>query len=235
MNKGDHLFLVDGSAYVFRAYHALPPLKRKTDGLPIGAVAGFCNMIWKLLQDARHARLGVVPTHFAVIFDHASKNFRNDIYPEYKANREAPPEDLRPQFSLIRQATCAFNLPCIEKENYEADDLIATYARLATEAGAKVTIISSDKDLMQLISPSIMMYDQMKNYHVGVDQVVEKFGVPPSKMVDLQALAGDPTDNIPGVPGLALKLQHSCLRNMVIWKRFWLTLVILHKTNAVKI
>ncbi|MGI9356227.1 MAG: 5'-3' exonuclease, partial [Rhizobiaceae bacterium] len=123
MKKGDHLFLVDGSAYIFRAYHALPPLTRKSDGLPIGAVSGFCNMLWKLLQDARDTAAGVVPTHFAVIFDHSSTTFRNEIYPEYKANRDAPPEDLRPQFAIIREATRAFDVPCIEKEGYEADDL----------------------------------------------------------------------------------------------------------------
>ena len=153
MQKGDHLYLIDGSAYIFRAYHALPPLTRKSDGLPIGAVSGFCNMLWKLLLEARDTAVGVVPTHFAVIFDHSSTTFRNEIYPEYKANRDAPPEDLRPQFGVIRTATEAFNLPCIEKEGYEADDLIATYARLAKEVGGDVTIVSSDKDLMQLVGP----------------------------------------------------------------------------------
>ncbi|MCP4074053.1 MAG: DNA polymerase I [Hyphomicrobiales bacterium] len=205
MKKGDHLFLVDGSAYIFRAYHALPPLTRKSDGLPVGAVAGYCNMIWKLLQNARDTSVGVVPTHFAVIFDYSSKTFRNEIYPEYKANRDAPPEDLRPQFGLIRQATHAFNLPCIEAEGFEADDLIATYARQARETGADVTIISSDKDLMQLVDENVVMYDQMKDRRVGPDQVMEKFGVGPEKMIDLQALAGDSTDNIPGVPGIGPK------------------------------
>ena len=146
MKKGDHLFLVDGSGYIFRAYHALPPLTRKSDGLPVGAVAGFCNMLWKLLQNARDTDVGVTPTHFAVIFDHSSKTFRNDLYPEYKANRSEPPEDLVPQFGLIREATLAFDLPCIEMAGFEADDLIATYARLASEAGGETTIISSDKD-----------------------------------------------------------------------------------------
>jgi DNA polymerase-1 len=205
MKKGDHLFLVDGSAYIFRAYHALPPLTRKSDGLPVGAVAGYCNMIWKLVQDARDTSVGVVPTHFAVIFDYSSKTFRNEIYPEYKANREAPPEDLRPQFGLIRQATRAFNLPCIEAKGFEADDLIATYARHAREIGADVTIISSDKDLMQLVDENVVMYDQMKDRRVGPDEVMEKFGVSPDKMIDLQALAGDSTDNIPGVPGIGPK------------------------------
>ena len=205
MKSGDHLFLVDGSAYIFRAYHALPPLTRKSDGLPVGAVSGFCNMLWKLLQEARDTSVGVVPTHFAVIFDYSSKTFRNEIFPEYKANRDAPPEDLRPQFGLIRQATRAFNVPCIETEGYEADDLIATYARLATDAGGDVTIISSDKDLMQLVGPRVTMYDTMKDRQVGPDEVVEKFGVGPEKMIDLQSLAGDSTDNIPGVPGIGPK------------------------------
>ncbi len=205
MKSGDHLFLIDGSAYIFRAYHALPPLTRKSDGLPVGAVSGFCNMLWKLIQEARDTSVGVVPTHFAVVFDYSSKTFRNEIYPEYKANREAPPEDLRPQFGLIRQATRAFNVACIELEGYEADDLIATYARLAKESGGDVTIISSDKDLMQLLGPKVIMYDTMKDRVVGPEQVVERFGVGPEKMIDLQALAGDSTDNIPGVPGIGPK------------------------------
>ncbi|MEM8649627.1 MAG: DNA polymerase I [Pseudomonadota bacterium] len=205
MKQGDHLFLVDGSAYIFRAYHALPPLTRKSDGLPVGAVSGFCNMLWKLVQEARDTSVGVVPTHFAVIFDYSSTTFRNEIFPEYKANRDAPPEDLRPQFGLIRQATRAFNLPCIETEGFEADDLIATYAKEAREAGGDVTIISSDKDLMQLVGPNVVMYDTMKDRQVGVDEVYEKFGVGPEKMIDLQSLAGDSTDNIPGVPGIGPK------------------------------
>lgn len=205
MKTQDHLFLVDGSGYVFRAYHALPPLKRKKDGLPVGAVAGFCNMLWKLLCDARNIDSGVVPTHFAVIFDHSSDTFRKKIYPQYKANREAPPEDLIPQFALIRQATQAFNLPCIEKEGFEADDLIATYAQLATQAGIQTTIISSDKDLMQLVNPHVSLYDSMKNKHIGISEVIEKWGVTPEKMVDLQALTGDQTDNIPGIPGIGPK------------------------------
>jgi len=205
MKKGDHLFLVDGSAYIFRAYHALPPLTRKSDGLPVGAVSGFCNMLWKLVQEARNTSVGVVPTHFAVIFDYSSKTFRNEIYPEYKANRDAPPEDLRPQFGLIRQATRAFNLPCIETEGFEADDIIATYAKEAEAVGGDVTIISSDKDLMQLITPNTIMYDTMKDKRVGIEEVHEKFGVGPEKMIDLQSLAGDSTDNIPGVPGIGPK------------------------------
>ncbi len=205
MKKGDHLFLVDGSGYIFRAYHALPPLNRKSDGLPTNAVAGFCNMLWKLLKDARSTDVGVVPTHFAVIFDYSSQTFRKEIYPEYKANRTAPPEDLIPQFGLIRQATRAFNLPCIEKEGFEADDLIATYARIAEKAGGDVTIISSDKDLMQLVTPSVSMYDSMKDKQISIPEVIEKWGVPPEKMIDLQSLTGDSTDNVPGIPGIGPK------------------------------
>ncbi|WP_457103613.1 DNA polymerase I [Mesorhizobium sp. URHB0026] len=205
MKKGDHLFLIDGSGYIFRAYHALPPLTRKSDGLPVGAVSGFCNMLWKLMQDARNTDVGIVPTHFAVIFDYSSKTFRNDLYPEYKANRSAPPEDLIPQFGLIRQATRAFNLPCVEMEGFEADDLIATYCRLACEAGGDTTIISSDKDLMQLVGETVGMYDPMKDRQIGIPEVVEKWGVPPEKMIDLQALTGDSVDNVPGVPGIGPK------------------------------
>ena len=205
MKKGDHLFLVDGSGYIFRAYHALPPLTRKSDGLPVGAVSGFCNMLWKLLRNARDTEVGVTPTHFAVIFDYSSKTFRNEIYPEYKANRAEPPEDLVPQFGLIREATRAFDLPCIEMEGYEADDLIATYARLAVEAGGDATIVSSDKDLMQLVGPCVSMYDPMKDREIGIEEVVEKWGVPPEKMIDLQALTGDSIDNVPGVPGIGPK------------------------------
>ncbi|MFN4353713.1 DNA polymerase I [Parvibaculum sp.] len=202
MKEGDHLFLVDGSGYIFRAYHALPPLTRKSDGLPVGAVAGFCNMLYKLIEDTKDE---FEPTHLAVIFDASSKTFRNDIYPEYKANRAEPPEDLRPQFALVRDATRAFGVPSIEKLGYEADDLIATYARLAAEAGARVTIVSSDKDLMQLVNDRVDMLDTMKLKTIARDQVIEKFGVPPEKVVDVQALAGDSTDNVPGVPGIGIK------------------------------
>jgi DNA polymerase-1 len=205
MKNGDHLFLVDGSGYIFRAYHALPPLNRKSDGLPVNAVMGFCNMVWKLMRDARDTDVGVTPSHFAVIFDYSSKTFRNALYPEYKANRSAPPEDLVPQFGLIRQATKAFGLPCLEMEGYEADDLIATYARLATEAGGSTTIISSDKDLMQLVGATVSLYDPMKDREINVPEVIEKWGVPPEKMIDLQALMGDSIDNIPGVPGIGQK------------------------------
>ncbi|BCH20837.1 DNA polymerase I [Mesorhizobium sp. L-8-10] len=205
MKKGDHLFLVDGSGYIFRAYHALPPLNRKSDGLPTSAVLGFCNMVWKLVQDARSTNVGITPTHFAVIFDYSSKTFRSELYPEYKANRSAPPEDLVPQFGLIRRATRAFGLPCIEMEGFEADDLIATYARLACEAEADTTIISSDKDLMQLVGTTVSMYDPMKDREIRIPEVVEKWGVPPEKMIDLQALTGDSIDNVPGVPGIGPK------------------------------
>ena len=205
MKNGDHLFLVDGSGYIFRAYHALPPLSRKSDGLPVSAVLGFCNMVWKLLRDARDTAVGVTPTHFAVIFDYSSRTFRNELYAEYKANRSAPPDDLIPQFGLIRQATRAFDLPCLEMEGYEADDLIATYARLTKEAGGDVTIVSSDKDLMQLVGPRVSMYDPMKDRQIGIPEVIEKWGVPPEKMIDLQALTGDFVDNVPGVPGIGPK------------------------------
>ncbi|MGV2122074.1 DNA polymerase I [Agrobacterium vitis] len=205
MKKGDHLFLVDGSGFIFRAFHALPALTRKSDGLPVGAVSGFCNMMWKLLTEARDTSVGVTPTHLAVIFDYSSKTFRKDLYPEYKANRSAPPEDLVPQFGLIRQATRAFNLPCIETEGFEADDIIATYARAAEAIGADVTIVSSDKDLMQLVTANVHMYDSMKDKQIGIPDVIEKWGVPPEKMIDLQSLTGDSTDNIPGIPGIGPK------------------------------
>jgi DNA polymerase I len=205
MKKGDHLFLVDGSGFIFRAFHAIPALNRKSDGLPVNAVSGFCNMLWKLLRDARNTDVGVTPTHFAVIFDYSSKTFRNELYDLYKANRSAPPEDLIPQFGLIRHATRAFNLPCIEKEGFEADDLIATYARQAEAVGADTTIISSDKDLMQLITANVHMYDAMKDKQIGIPEVIEKWGVPPEKMIDLQAMTGDSTDNIPGIPGIGPK------------------------------
>jgi DNA polymerase-1 len=202
VTKGDHVFLIDGSGYIFRAYHALPPLTRPSDGLPVGAVHGFCNMLWKLLRDTNDE---FEPTHFAVIFDYSGKSFRNDIYPEYKAHRPPAPEDLVPQFSIIRDATRAFNVACIEKEDYEADDLIATYTRQAVEAGGEVTIISSDKDLMQLVQPGVVMVDTMKNKRIGPDEVTERFGLGPDKVIDIQALAGDSSDNVPGVPGIGVK------------------------------
>ncbi|MFN3721496.1 MAG: DNA polymerase I [Paracoccaceae bacterium] len=199
--KGHHLHLIDGSAYIFRAYHALPPLTRKSDGLPVGAVAGFCNILWgELTKSGRE-----VPTHIAVIFDYSSKTFRNDIYPLYKANRPEPPEDLRPQFPLTRDATRAFNVACIEIDGYEADDIIATLARQAVEAGGACTIISSDKDLMQLVGNGVRMRDPMKDKTIDRDEVIEKFGVGPERVVDVQALAGDSVDNVPGAPGIGLK------------------------------
>ena len=201
--KGDHLYLVDGSGYLFRAYHALPPLSRKSDGLPTGAVSGFSNMLWKLLEDMR---AGDRPTHLAVIFDAGKTTFRNEIYPSYKANRPDPPEDLIPQFPLVREATRAFGVACIEEPGYEADDLIATYARVAREAGARTTIVSSDKDLMQLVvDGEIELFDTMKNKRIASAEVMEKFGVPPSKVVEVQALAGDSVDNVPGVRGIGVK------------------------------
>jgi DNA polymerase I len=205
IKSGDHLYLVDGSSYIFRAYHALPPLTRKSDGLPIGAVHGFCQMLWKLLRDADGNGDGDRPTHLAVIFDYSSKTFRNEIYDQYKAHRPEPPEDLRPQFGLIREAVGAFNVPSIEQDGYEADDLIATYARQAAEKGATVTIVASDKDLMQLVDDRIEMMDPMKDKRIGVAEVEEKFGVAPDHVVDVQALAGDSVDNIPGVPGIGVK------------------------------
>lgn len=197
-----HLILVDGSAYIFRAYHALPPLTRKSDGLPVGAVAGFCNMLWKLTEETRNEDHA---THFAVIFDAKGKTFRNDIYDKYKANRPPAPEDLVPQFALVRDATRAFGLPAIEEPGFEADDLIATYAHEAEKCGAMVTILSSDKDLMQLVTDKTRMLDPMKNSLIGADEVRVKFGVGPDRVVDVQALAGDSSDNVPGVPGIGVK------------------------------
>ena len=202
LKPGDRLHLVDGSGFIFRAFHALPALTRKSDGLPVGAVSGFCGMLHRLMAE----RLaGDPPTHIAVIFDKSSKTFRNDIYDAYKAHRPEPPEDLVPQFPLIRDATRAFNLACIETEGFEADDIIATYARQAADAGAEVVIVSSDKDLMQLVTDRITLFDGMKGQRLGRDAVIEKFGVPPEKVVDVQALAGDSVDNVPGAPGIGIK------------------------------
>lgn len=192
-----HVFLIDGSGFIFRAYHALPPMTR-ADGTPVNAVFGFTKMVMKLIEDTD-------ADYIAVIFDRARKTFRNDIYPEYKANRDAPPEDLIPQFELVRQATRALNLPCVDMEGFEADDLIATYAKQAAEQGAEVTIVSSDKDLMQLVGGRVTMFDAMKNKTIGPDQVVEKFGVGPEKVIEVQALAGDSSDNVPGVAGIGVK------------------------------
>ncbi len=200
--KGHHLHLIDGSAYIFRAYHALPPLTRKSDGLPIGAVAGFCNILFRYISENKGPDAA---THLAVIFDHSSKTFRNDIYPAYKANRPELPEDLRPQFPLTRDATRAFSIPSIEIEGYEADDIIATLSCQARNAGGRVTIVSSDKDLMQLVGNGVDMMDPMKNKRIGPDEEFEKFGVAPDRVVDVQALSGDSVDNVPGAPGIGAK------------------------------
>jgi DNA polymerase-1 len=203
--KGHHLHLIDGSSFIFRAYHALPPLTRKSDGLPIGAVAGFCNMLFRYIDGTGSGSNGGEATHVAVVFDKGSHTFRNDLYDLYKANREEMPEDLRPQIPLTREATRAFNVACLEQEGYEADDIIATLACQARDAGGKVTIISSDKDLMQLIGGGIVMFDAMKNKVIDVAEVEEKFGVGPDRVVDIQALAGDSVDNVPGAPGIGVK------------------------------
>src|SRR5689334_8679081 len=200
--EGDHVFLVDGSSYIFRAYHALPPLNRKSDGLQVDAVLGFCNMLWKLLREMPEDHK---PTHLAIVFDKSEVTFRNKIYPDYKAHRPPAPDDLIPQFALIREAVRAFDLPCLEQAGFEADDLIATYVRFACERGATATIVSSDKDLMQLVTDCVTMYDTMKDRRIGIPEVIEKFGVPPEKVVEVQALAGDSTDNVPGVPGIGIK------------------------------
>jgi len=205
IKKNDHFYLIDGSGYIFRAYYALPPLSRKSDGLPTGAVSGFCSMLFKLLEESRSDESINKPTHFAVIFDSARKNFRNEIYKDYKANRSEAPEDLAPQFEYIRKSVEAFNLPSVELINYEADDLIATYVKQIVNLGAKVTIISSDKDLMQLVSNKVRLYDPMKSKILGEKEVLEKFGVKPNQVIDVQSLAGDSSDNIPGVPGIGIK------------------------------
>src|SRR5947209_2729459 len=200
--KGDHVFLVDGSSYIFRAYHALPPLNRKSDGLQVNAVLGFCNMLWKLLRDMKPEER---PTHLAVIFDKSERTFRNELYKDYKAHRPDAPHNLIPQFPLIREAVRAFDIPCLEMLGFEADDLIATYARQACEVKADVTIVSSDKDLMQLVNDCVVMYDTMKDKKIGITEVFEKFGVTPDKVIEVQSLIGDSTDNVPGVPGIGVK------------------------------
>ena len=200
--KGHHLHLIDGSGFIFRAYHALPPLTRKSDGLPVGAVSGFCNMLFKIIEDQKGSN---APTHLVVVFDAKGKTFRSDIYPEYKMNRPPAPEDLIPQFPLTRDATRAFGLACIEQEGFEADDIMATLAVQAREAGGQVTIVSSDKDLMQLVGNGVEMYDAMKNKRIGPEQVEEKFGVAPNRVIDVQSLAGDSVDNVPGAPGIGVK------------------------------
>ena len=205
IKKKEHFYLIDGSGYIFRAYYALPPLTRKSDGMPTGAVSGFCNMLFKLLEDSKSEDNSERPTHFAVIFDSAKKNFRNDIYSDYKANRSEAPEDLIPQFEYIRKSVLAFNLPSIELINYEADDLIATYSEQILNEGGKVTIVSSDKDLMQLYKKNVRIYDPMKNKFINQEDIDKKFGVKPNKIIDVQALAGDSSDNVPGVPGIGIK------------------------------
>ena len=204
IQKSKHFYLIDGSGYIFRAYYALPPLTRK-DGLPTGAVSGFCSMLFKLLEDSKSKENQQKPTHFAVIFDSARKTFRNEIFSDYKANRSEAPDDLAPQFEYIRKSVEAFNLPSIELLNYEADDLIATYAKKILKEGSKVTIVSSDKDLMQLYKKNVRIYDPLKNRFITDDDVKNKFGVDPSKVIDVQALAGDSSDNVPGVPGIGVK------------------------------
>ena len=211
--KNDHYYLIDGSGYIFRAYYALPPLSRKSDGLPTGAVNGFCSMLFKLLEDSKSETNKEKPTHFAVIFDSARKNFRNEIYSDYKGNRSEAPEDLVPQFEYIRKSVEAFNLPSIELLNYEADDLIATYSEKIIQEGSKVTIVSSDKDLMQLYKKNIRIYDPMKNKFINDDDILKKFGVTPDKVIDVQSLAGDSSDNVPGVPGIGIKTAAELINN----------------------
>ncbi len=205
LNKKKHFYLIDGSGYIFRAYYALPPLSRKSDGLPTGAVAGFCNMLFKLLEDAKSKENKQKPTHFVVIFDSARKNFRNDIYEDYKANRSDAPDDLIPQFEYIRKSVEAFNIPAVEMINYEADDLIATYSKKITKLGSDVTIVSSDKDLMQLYDKKVRIYDPMKNKFIKKEDIIAKFGVTSDRVIDVQSLAGDSSDNVPGVPGIGVK------------------------------
>ena len=205
IKKTDHFYLIDGSGYIFRAYYALPPLTRKRDGLPTGAVSGFCSMLFKLLEDSKSNENLQKPSHFVVIFDSARKTFRNDIYSDYKANRSEAPDDLVPQFEYIRKSVVAFNLPSVDLPNYEADDLIATYAEKILAKGAKVTIVSSDKDLMQLYKKDVRLFDPMKNKFITPEDITNKFGVEPKKVIDVQSLAGDASDNVPGVPGIGVK------------------------------
>ncbi|MDB9831828.1 DNA polymerase I [Candidatus Pelagibacter sp.] len=205
IKKTDHFYLIDGSGYIFRAYYALPPLTRKSDGLPVGAVSGFCSMLFKLLEDSKSNENLQKPTHFAVIFDAARKTFRNEIYSDYKANRSEAPDDLAPQFDYIRKSVIAFNLPSVDLSNYEADDLIATYVEQILAKGAKVTIVSSDKDLMQLYKKNVRLFDPMKNKFITPEDIVIKFGVGPERVIDVQSLAGDSSDNVPGVPGIGVK------------------------------
>src|SRR5882757_7866054 len=200
--KGDHVFLVDGSSYIFRAYHALPPLNRKSDGLQVNAVLGFCNMLWKLLRDMPEDDR---PTHLAIIFDKSEITFRNKLYPDYKAHRPPAPDDLIPQFALIREAVRAFDLPCLEQAGFEADDLIATYARQACERGATATIVSSDKDLMQLVTDKVVMYDTMKDRRIAMAGLLKICGLPPERGFVFLAQARAPPETVPGVPGMGIK------------------------------
>src|SRR6478752_3642844 len=204
--KGDHVFLVDGSSYIFRAYwqsmNQDAKYNRRSDGVPTGAVRMFCIMLWRILAEMKPEDQ---PTHLAVIFDKSEKTFRTEMYPDYKAHRPDPPDDLRPQFKFIRKAVHAFDIPCLEQLGFEADDLIATYVRQACEAGATATIVSSDKDLMQLVTDCVVMFDTMKDKKIGPAEVMEKFGVPPEKVIEVQSLIGDSTDNVPGVPGIGVK------------------------------
>src|SRR5438128_10166769 len=209
--KGDHVLLVDGSSSIFRAYHALPPLNRKSDGLQVKPVLTFCTLLWKLLRDMPEDNR---PTHLAIVFDKSEVTFRNKLYPDYKAHRAPAPDDLIPQFPLIREAVRAFDLPCLEQAGFEADDLIATYVRQACEVGARSTIVSSDKDLMQLVSDCVIMYDTMKDKKIGIPEVIEKFGVPPEKVIEVQALIGDSVDNVPGVPGVGPKAAASLITEL---------------------
>ncbi|ADR52837.1 DNA polymerase I [Candidatus Liberibacter solanacearum CLso-ZC1] len=209
MQKEKHLFLVDGSSFIYRAFYATPALSRKRDGLPVNAIAGFCNMLWKLLQNSRSENIA---SHFSVIFDYPDKTFRNEIYPDYKANRPQIPEMLLPQLPLVRLATQAFGIPSIEIQGFEADDIIATYASIAEKRGFSVTIVSTDKDLMQLVSPTTCLYDSIKEEKIDIENVIKKWGVPPEKMVCLQALSGDSIDNIPGIPGIGYKTAASLLQ-----------------------
>jgi DNA polymerase I len=228
IKKTDHFYLIDGSGYIFRAYYALPPLTRKSDGLPTGAVSGFCSMLFKLLEDSKSDDNLQKPTHFAVIFDSARKTFRNEIYSDYKANRSEAPDDLAPQFEYIRKSVLAFNLPSVDLSNYEADDLIATYTEQILKKGAKVTIVSSDKDLMQLYKKDVRLYDPMKNKFITPEDIQNKFGVDAKKVIDVQSLAGDSSDNVPGVPGIGVKTAAELINKYGTLER------LLDNTNEIK-
>jgi DNA polymerase I len=228
IKKTDHFYLIDGSGYIFRAYYALPPLTRKSDGLPVGAVSGFCSMLFKLLEDSKSNENLQKPTHFAVIFDSARKTFRNEIFSDYKANRAEAPDDLAPQFEYIRKSVLAFNLPSVDLPNYEADDLIATYAEQILSKGAKVTIVSSDKDLMQLYKKDVRLFDPMKNKFITPEDIITKFGVESKKVIDVQSLAGDSSDNVPGVPGIGVKTAAELINKYGTLER------LLEKTHEIK-